>query len=205
METFCPAWQNGQANLSFEVRHHFTRRRRGRARASVHQLGLLGFGGPAAHVALSARRGGPAPGVDERRGVSRAGRGGEPAPRSQLVRRARHSHRPQQAGTAGCVAGVCFILPSMLLVLAGAWAYVRYEQPRRAQLPPADVNGELGQGGAGEQVHRPDQVEKLLVVHPRPARFDHLVAHRARRGPPNPRFDFGEQTRELARAAGRVK
>ena len=33
----------------------------------------------------------------------------------------------RQAGTAGLVvAGACFILPSMLLVLACAWAYVRY-------------------------------------------------------------------------------
>jgi chromate transporter len=90
------------------------------------KLGLVGFGGPAAHVALMR---------DEV--VRRRGWMGEdefmdavgavnllPGPNStELVL---HIGR-RQAGTAGLlVAGACFILPPMALVLACAWVYVRY-------------------------------------------------------------------------------
>ncbi len=90
------------------------------------KLGLLGFGGPAAHVALMrdevVRR---RAWMNDEEFLDLVGAVNLlPGPNSTEL--AIHIGR-RQAGTAGLlVAGVCFILPSMLLVLAGAWAYVRY-------------------------------------------------------------------------------
>lgn len=90
------------------------------------KLGLVGFGGPAAHIALMREE------VVRRRGwmsdqefLDLAGAVSLlPGPNSTEM--ALHIGR-RRAGTAGLVvAGACFILPSMLLVLGCAWAYVRY-------------------------------------------------------------------------------
>jgi chromate transporter len=90
------------------------------------KLGLLGFGGPAAHIALMreevvGRRGW----MSEEEFLDLVGAVNLlPGPNSTEL--AIHVGR-RQAGTAGLlVAGACFILPSMLLVLGCAWAYVRY-------------------------------------------------------------------------------
>ena len=90
------------------------------------KLGLMGFGGPAAHIALMREE------VVRRRGwmtdeefLDLVGAANLlPGPNSTEL--ALHIGR-RQAGAAGLVvAGVCFILPSMLLVFACAWAYVRF-------------------------------------------------------------------------------
>ena len=90
------------------------------------KLGLVGFGGPAAHIALMRdevvrRRGwmGDEEFMDAVGAVNLL-----PGPNSTEL--ALHIGR-RQAGTAGLlVAGACFILPPMALVLVCAWAYVRY-------------------------------------------------------------------------------
>lgn len=90
------------------------------------RLGLTGFGGPAAHLALMERE------AVERRGwLSHAefldlvgGCNLLPGPSSTQVAMALGYRR---AGWTGLVAaGVCFILPASLATLALAWAYVRY-------------------------------------------------------------------------------
>ena len=90
------------------------------------KLGLTGFGGPAAHIALMREE------VVRRRGwmtdeefLDLVGAANLlPGPNSTEL--ALHVGR-RQAGAAGLlVAGVCFILPSMLLVFACAWAYLRF-------------------------------------------------------------------------------
>jgi chromate transporter len=87
---------------------------------------LVSFGGPAAHIALMRDE------VVRRRGWMREEEFLDavgavnllPGPNSTEL--ALHIGR-QQAGTAGLlVAGACFILPPMALVLVCAWAYVRY-------------------------------------------------------------------------------
>ncbi len=90
------------------------------------RLGLTAFGGPAAHIALMERE------AVERRGwVSRerfldlvGGCNLLPGPSSTQVAMALGYTR---AGWVGLlIAGICFILPASLAVLALAWGYVRY-------------------------------------------------------------------------------
>jgi chromate transporter len=90
------------------------------------KLGLVGFGGPAAHIALMRDE------VVQRRGWMSEAEFLDavgavnllPGPNSTEL--ALHIGR-RQAGVAGLlVAGACFILPPMALVLVCAWAYVRY-------------------------------------------------------------------------------
>jgi chromate transporter len=90
------------------------------------KLGLVSFGGPAAHIALMRdevvrRRGW----MSEEEFLDAVGAVNLlPGPNSTEL--ALHIGR-QQAGVAGLlVAGACFILPPMALVLVCAWAYVRY-------------------------------------------------------------------------------
>lgn len=90
------------------------------------RLGLTGFGGPAAHLALMEREA-----VERRAWLSHAefldlvgGCNLLPGPSSTQVAMALGY---RQAGWPGLiVAGVCFILPATLATLALAWAYVRY-------------------------------------------------------------------------------
>ncbi|HWT64645.1 MAG TPA: chromate transporter, partial [Terracidiphilus sp.] len=89
-------------------------------------LGLVGFGGPAAHLALMEREA-----VERRAWLSHAafldlvgGCNLLPGPSSTQVAMALGYRR---AGWLGLViAGVCFILPASLATLALAWAYVAY-------------------------------------------------------------------------------
>jgi chromate transporter len=90
------------------------------------KLGLVGFGGPAAHIAMMEDE------VVRRRGWLTPGEFLDlvgatnliPGPNSTEM--AIHVGR-RMAGWAGLlVAGVCFIVPAMLLTLAAAWAYVRF-------------------------------------------------------------------------------
>ena len=115
-ESFCPARSNIEPRASAlrEVARLFLK------------LGLVGFGGPAAHIALMRDE------VVRRRGwmsdeefLDAVGAVNLlPGPNSTEL--ALHIGR-RQAGTAGLlVAGACFILPPVALVLACAWAYVRY-------------------------------------------------------------------------------
>ena len=92
------------------------------------RLGTVGFGGPAAHIALMEEE------VVRRRGWLRRDEFLDlvgavnllPGPNSTEL--AIHVGR-RRAGTAGLlVAGVCFILPAAVMVLACAWAYRRYGQ-----------------------------------------------------------------------------
>jgi chromate transporter len=90
------------------------------------ELGVIGFGGPAAHVALMRREV-----VERRRWVSEkrflelfGAANLIPGPSStELGMMLGYEH----AGWPGLLAsGVCFIVPAMTLVLAIAWAYVRF-------------------------------------------------------------------------------
>jgi chromate transporter len=90
------------------------------------KLGTTAFGGPAAHIAMFEDE------VVRRRGWLThaefldllAAANLIPGPNSTEL--AIHIGR-QRAGTAGLlVAGICFILPAMLIVTACAWAYVTY-------------------------------------------------------------------------------
>ena len=90
------------------------------------KLGTLGFGGPAAHIALMEDE------VVRRRGWMSRERFLDllgatnliPGPNStEMAIHVGH----ERAGWRGLlVAGTCFILPAFLIVLACAWAYVRY-------------------------------------------------------------------------------
>jgi len=90
------------------------------------RLGLSGFGGPAAHIALMERE------AVERRGWLKREQfldlvGGcnlLPGPSSTQVAMALGYTRRKWIGLA--IAGSCFILPAALSTLALAWAYVRY-------------------------------------------------------------------------------
>jgi chromate transporter len=90
------------------------------------KLGLVGFGGPAAHIALMrdevVRR---RAWMSEDEFLDAVGAVNLlPGPNSTEL--ALHIGR-RQAGTAGLLAaGACFILPPMVLVLGCAWAYVRF-------------------------------------------------------------------------------
>ena len=112
--------------MSLEVRHlHRCGTLRELARLFT-KLGLVGSGGPAAHVALMRDE------VVRRRGwrtdeefldlVGAVNLLSGPNSTELAI----HIGR-RQAGASGLVvAGLCFIVPSMLLVLGCAWAYVRY-------------------------------------------------------------------------------
>jgi chromate transporter len=90
------------------------------------RLGLTGFGGPAAHIALMERE------AVERRGwVSReqfldlvGGCNLLPGPSSTQVAMALGYTRRSWIGLV--IAGFCFIMPASLTTLGLAWAYVRY-------------------------------------------------------------------------------
>jgi chromate transporter len=90
------------------------------------KLGVIGFGGPAAHVALMRRELVEKRGwLDEDRFLELFGASNLiPGPSStELGMMLGYEH----AGWSGLiVSGVCFITPAMLLVLTLAWAYVRY-------------------------------------------------------------------------------
>ena len=89
-------------------------------------LGVIGFGGPAAHIALMRRE------VVERRrwltdqqmidlvGITNL----IPGPNSTEM--AMHVGRLRAGGTGLVVAGLAFILPAVAIILALAWAYVTY-------------------------------------------------------------------------------
>jgi chromate transporter len=106
--------------------------RRGRMLAEVAsvflKLGVIGFGGPAAHIAmmreeLVRRRGW----VSDERFVDLMGATNLiPGPNSTEL--AIHLGHERARGKGLVVAGVCFILPAFAIVLALAWAYVRYGQ-----------------------------------------------------------------------------
>ncbi|MGA2528689.1 MAG: chromate efflux transporter [Acidimicrobiales bacterium] len=90
------------------------------------RLGLTAFGGPAAHIAfmrseLVVRRGW----VDEQELVDIIGGASLlPGPTSTEV--ALMLARRRKGWWAFAIAGACFIIPSMLAVLALTWAYVRF-------------------------------------------------------------------------------
>ncbi|GIH79943.1 chromate efflux transporter [Planobispora longispora] len=92
------------------------------------KLGVIGFGGPAAHIAmmreeLVRRRGW----VSDERFVDLMGAANLiPGPTSTEL--AIHLGHERARGRGLVVAGVCFILPAFAIVLALAWAYVRYGQ-----------------------------------------------------------------------------
>jgi len=90
------------------------------------KLGVIGFGGPAAHVALMRREM-----VDERRWVDEdrflelfGASNLIPGPSSTELGMMLGYERGGLSGLV--VGGVCFIVPAMILVLSFAWAYVRY-------------------------------------------------------------------------------
>lgn len=90
------------------------------------KLGTIGFGGPAAHIALMReevvrRRGW----VDDQRFLDLVGATNLiPGPNSTELAIHLGYDRGRWRGLA--LAGVCFILPAALMVLALAWAYVEY-------------------------------------------------------------------------------
>ncbi len=97
------------------------------------RLGVSGFGGPAAHIALMEREA-----VERRAWLTReqfldlvGGCNLLPGPSSTQVAMALGFTRRKWTGLA--VAGACFILPAALLTLALAWAYVRYGHLPQAQ------------------------------------------------------------------------
>src|SRR3974390_1123599 len=90
------------------------------------RLGILGFGGPAAHIALMEREA-----VERRAWLTReqfldlvGGCNLLPGPSSTQVAMALGFTRRKWLGLGA--AGACFILPASILTLALAWAYVRY-------------------------------------------------------------------------------
>ncbi|GGT07378.1 chromate transporter [Planobispora rosea] len=92
------------------------------------KLGVIGFGGPAAHIAmmreeLVRRRGW----LSDERFVDLMGAANLiPGPTSTEL--AIHLGHERARGRGLVVAGVCFIFPAFAIVLALAWAYVRYGQ-----------------------------------------------------------------------------
>ncbi|WP_196455408.1 chromate efflux transporter [Planomonospora sp. ID82291] len=110
---------------------------RGRTLAEVAavflKLGVIGFGGPAAHIAmmreeLVRRRGW----VSDERFVDLMGATNLiPGPNSTEL--AIHLGHERARGRGLVVAGVCFILPAFAVVLALAWAYVRHGQAPAAE------------------------------------------------------------------------
>ena len=97
------------------------------------RLGLTGFGGPAAHIALMEREA-----VERRRWLTReqfldlvGGCNLLPGPSSTQVAMALGYVRRGWPGLL--LAGACFILPASLATLALAWAYVRYGHMPQAE------------------------------------------------------------------------
>ena len=97
------------------------------------RLGLSGFGGPAAHIALMETEA-----VDRRGWITRerfldllGSCNLLPGPSSTQVAMALGYTRAGWAGLA--IAGACFITPAALCTLALAWAYVRYGHLAQAQ------------------------------------------------------------------------
>lgn len=96
-------------------------------------LGVIGFGGPAAHIALMRREV-----VDRRRWLD-DGRFVDligvtnliPGPNSSEM--AMHVGRLRAGGIGLLVAGLAFILPAVAIVLALAWAYVTYGETPTAE------------------------------------------------------------------------
>src|ERR687886_2144432 len=90
------------------------------------KLGTVAFGGPAAHIAMMRneivdRR----QWMEEQEFLDLVGASNLiPGPSSTEL--AIHVGRVRAGWRGLLVAGVCFILPAMLIVLAFAWAYVRY-------------------------------------------------------------------------------
>lgn len=90
------------------------------------KLGTIAFGGPAAHIALMRDE------VVKRRGWISDARFLDLLGMTNLVPGPNSTEMAihvgyARAGAAGLVmAGVCFVVPAMLIVLALAWAYVRY-------------------------------------------------------------------------------
>jgi chromate transporter len=98
------------------------------------KLGVIGFGGPAAHLALMEQEC-----VRRRRWLSHdefldmvGATNLIPGPNSTEL--AIHIGRLRAGGTGLVVAGTCFILPAMLLVMGCGWLYVNY-----GQLPQVNV------------------------------------------------------------------
>lgn len=90
------------------------------------KLGMLGFGGPAAHIAMMHEEV-----VNRRRWMSReefldllGATNLIPGPNSTEL--AIHIGHRQHRWPGLIVAGCCFILPAAVVVTIGAWAYVRY-------------------------------------------------------------------------------
>lgn len=97
------------------------------------RLGLLGFGGPAAHIALMEREA-----VERRHWLTReqfldlvGGCNLLPGPSSTQLAMALGYTRRGWPGLL--IAGICFIVPASLATLALAWAYVRYGHLPQAQ------------------------------------------------------------------------
>src|SRR3972149_6767692 len=90
------------------------------------KLGLVGFGGPAAHVALMEDE------VVRRRGWLSRQRFLDLVGATNLIPGPNSTEMAihiglTQAGWRGLiVAGTCFLFPAVVIVLALAWAYVRY-------------------------------------------------------------------------------
>ena len=90
------------------------------------KLGMIGFGGPAAHIALMRQE------IVERRGWLTEERFLEYLAASNLLpgptstEMAIHIGRDRAGWRGLLVAGACFILPAALIVSALAWGYVRY-------------------------------------------------------------------------------
>jgi chromate transporter len=96
-------------------------------------IGLTGFGGPAAHIALMEREA-----VERRAWVSRerfldlvGSCNLLPGPSSTQVAMALGYTRRGWTGLV--IAGVCFIMPASLVTLGLAWAYVRYAHLPQSQ------------------------------------------------------------------------
>lgn len=97
------------------------------------KLGTIGFGGPAAHIAMThdevvVRR----HWFDDRQYADMIAMSNLiPGPNSTEV--AMHVGRERAGGRGLVLAGVCFILPAALLMLGFAWAYERYGAEPQAE------------------------------------------------------------------------
>jgi chromate transporter len=97
------------------------------------KLGTIGFGGPAAHIAMThdevvVRR----HWFDDRQYADMIAMSNLiPGPNSTEV--AMHVGRERAGGRGLALAGVCFILPAALLMLGFAWAYERYGAEPQAE------------------------------------------------------------------------
>ncbi|MBV9303470.1 MAG: chromate transporter, partial [Acidobacteriaceae bacterium] len=97
------------------------------------KLGFVAFGGPAAHIAMMREE------VVERRRWMGEGEFLDLVGASSLIpgpnstELAIHLGRVRAGWRETLVAGTCFILPATLIVLAFAWAYVRYGSTPQAE------------------------------------------------------------------------